>query len=215
MPEILPVTLEMVDPLTHSELLNSVAAEVTSAELESDFIQGVINAMFEVAAGKENGAEDTRQVVGLAAPQVGIGKRVILIDLTANGTKQKQNLLAVINPRITEKSEDVVPGREGCWSCGNICGNVERSRTVTLEGLDRDGEKVKLELTDFVARIAQHESDHLDGVRFPDRIPESEPEKLHWVEPSEFDDYRSNWANWSNICPRERWMQLKSGISTT
>lgn len=213
MSENSPVILEMVDPLTYSELLNSAAAEVTSTELESKFIQDVINAMFDLAAGKGKSSEDTRQVVGLAAPQVGISKRIILIDLTANGANQKQNLEAIINPCITYKSKDVLPGREGCWSCGNICGNVERSKRVILEGMNRDGEKVKLELIDFVARIAQHETDHLDGIRFPDRIPASEPEKLHWVNPSEFEDYRSNWQHWSNLCPRERWIKLKHGVA--
>jgi hypothetical protein len=83
---------------------------------------------------------------------------------------------------------------------------------VTLEGLSRQGEPIVIELTGFVARIAQHETDHLDGVRFPDRIPVTEPRRLHWVEPSEFDKYRTDWENWPIICPRTRWEDLKTSV---
>jgi hypothetical protein len=81
---------------------------------------------------------------------------------------------------------------------------------VTLEGFDRNGKPIALELEGFVARIAQHEVDHLNGIRFPDRIPEEYPERLHWVEPSEFSEYRKHWMHWSVICPRIKWNTMKS-----
>lgn len=129
--------LDMVDPIKYSELLNSAAETVGDTDLGSSFVQGIIDRMFEIAIGKGHSNKDTRQVVGLAAPQIGIKKRIILIDTTANGARQEQNLIAVINPTISDRSTDLVDGREGCWSCGNICGNVQRNREVRLSGKNR------------------------------------------------------------------------------
>jgi len=211
MSELNPKTLELVEPT--NQILNTVATEVERSEIESPFIQSVIDRMLELAAGKGHSKHDSRQMVGLAAVQLGVGKRIIAVDITADGSNKPQNLHILINPKITTRTEVIAPGREGCWSCGNICGNVDRSQTITLEALDRTGARVEYKLVDFVARVAQHETDHLDGIRFPDRIPSNEPERLHAVLPSEFPKYRLNWANWETICPRERWDKMKSGIS--
>lgn len=202
--------LTLVEPT--NPLLNKKSKEITTEELSSPYIQAVIDRMFVMAAGKGHGKHDSRQMVGLAAPQLGLNKRIIFIDVTADGSNKEQNLHEVINPRITSRSKETMPGREGCWSCGNICGQVERAKKVTLEGLDRHGKPVKYEFTDFVARIAQHETDHLDGTRFPDRIPANEPEHLHWVLPEQFPDYRVNWMHWKQLCPRERWEKMKAGL---
>jgi peptide deformylase len=204
-----PTKLSLVEPT--DPLLNNVAEEIKLEEITSPEVQGIINRMLELSAGKGHSKEDSRQMVGLAAPQLGESKRIITIDITADGSKKEQHLQVFVNPKITHRSTETMPGREGCWSCGNICGNVERSKAVTLEGLDRNGEPIKFELTDFVARIAQHETDHLEGIRFPDRIPIDEPYRLHWVKPAEFEEYRKNWEYWPAICPRERWEALKTG----
>lgn len=206
-----PKTLELVEPT--DQILNTVAFEVERNEVESPFIQAVIDRMLELASGKGLSKHDSRQMVGLAAMQLGVGKRIIAVDVTADGSNKPQNLHILINPKITTRSEEVVPGREGCWSCGNICGNVDRSQTITLEALDRTGARVEHKLVDFVARVAQHETDHLDGIRFPDRIPTNEPTRLHTVLPSEFPVYRLKWASWETTCPRERWEEMKSGAS--
>lgn len=209
MPELDPKTLELIEPT--NQILNTVAVEVKQSEIGSPFVQGVIDRMLELSAGRGYSKHDSRQMVGLAAVQLGVGKRIITIDVTADGSSKPQNLHALINPKITERSEELVPGREGCWSCGNICGNVNRFKSVTLEAVDRTGAKVEYKLFDFVARIAQHETDHLDGIRFPDRIPTSEPERLHIVLPAEFAEYRLNWASWKTICPRKEWENMKAG----
>lgn len=192
-------------------ILNRKADQVKPDEIASPKIQGIIDRMLELSAGKAKNEKDSRQMVGLAAPQLGASKRIVTIDVTADGSNKEQSLQVFINPKIVWRSKETVPGREGCWSCGNICGNVERAREVRLEGLDREGKKLEVTLTDFVARVAQHETDHLDGIRFPDRIPVDEPERLHWVEPSEFDNYRKNWGNWPDKCPRSRWEKMKAG----
>lgn len=210
MPEIQTALLELVEPT--NPILNQVADEVSLEEINSLFTQGVIDRMLELSAGKGRDGKDTRQMVGLAAAQLGVSKRIITIDITADGTNKEQHLQVFVNPKITHRSDETMPGREGCWSCGNICGNVERAKEVTLEGLDRNGKLAKVALTGFVARIAQHETDHLEGIRFPDRIPEDEPERLHWVEHAQFGEYRKNWANWPTLCPRERWEAMRAGI---
>lgn len=202
--------LELIEP--SNPLLNGVSEEVGLDEVDSPFIQGVIDRMLELSAGKGHSKHDSRQMVGLAAVQLGVPKRIMTIDLTADGSNKQQTLQVVINPVIVHISHVTASGREGCWSCGNVYGNVDRATEVVLEGLDRNGNSITLNLTDFVARIAQHETDHLDGIRFPDRIPLDEPKRLHWVEPSEFDEYRQKWATWPRLCPRKRWEALKAGI---
>lgn len=201
--------LELVEPT--NPVLNRAVGTVKPSEISSPAVQGVIDRMLELSAGKGHSKADTRQMVGLAAPQLGVNKRIITIDLTADGSNKTQTLQPIINPQITSHSKSTIEGREGCWSCGNICGIVDRAKEVTIEGFDRKGKPVKLELEGFVARIAQHEVDHLNGIRFPDRIPVDKPERLHLVKPIEFDDYRSNWMHWQTLCPRTRWELMKAG----
>lgn len=209
MTNIRPETLELIEPT--DPMLNTLIAEVSPKEINSSFINRVIDRMLELAAGKGHSKHDTRQMVGLAASQLGVNKQIITIDFTADGSNKEQTLKAVINPKITYRSDETIQGREGCWSCGNICGNVERAKEVMLEGLDQNGSPLSLHLINFVARIAQHETDHLKGIRFPDRIPADKPERLHWVKPSEFEEYRTHWMDWPNLCQRERWEQMKAG----
>lgn len=199
--------LDLIPPTDPS--LNEPSEEVRPSEIASPEVQGVIERMLQLAAGKGHSEQDSRQMVGLAAPQIGCRKRVIAIDMTADGSRKEQSMEVFINPRITKRSDETTSGREGCWSCGNICGNVERAQSVTLEALDRAGKPVKLELTGFTARIAQHETDHLDGIRFPDRIPEDQPQKLHLVRPEEFEAYRTQWQTWPHLCPRQTWLEMK------
>jgi len=204
-----PKLLNLVDYI--NPVLNETSQKVSLSEINSDLIQGVIDRMLDLASRQSDMDNDSRQMVGLAAVQIGVKKRIIIIDISADGSHKKQHLEAVINPLITKASKEKVSGREGCWSCGNICGNVERSRSLVLTGLDRYGKKIVFDLDDFVARIAQHEIDHLDGIRFPDRIPLDQPKNLHWVEPDQFEDYRLNWQNWPILCPRELWEDMKAG----
>lgn len=210
MAEINPHTLELVKPT--DAILNTISSEVAAKDIGSLFVQGVIDRMLELSAGKGHSEHDSRQMVGLAAIQLGVNLRIVTIDVTADGSNKPQSLRVLINPRITERSKELVPGREGCWSCGDICGNVDRHKVVTVEALDRNGSEVTYDFVDFVARIAQHETDHLDGIRFPDRIPMQEPERLHLVKPSEFPEYRLHWMNWQTLCPHEQWEAMKSGV---
>ena len=76
----------------------------------------------------------------------------------------------MINPQIVDRSGDLVSGWEGCLSVPGMRGLVLRDRAIEVKYLNRHGESVHQELTDFVARIFQHELDHLDGILFPDRV---------------------------------------------
>ncbi|MEG6585994.1 peptide deformylase [Dendrosporobacter sp. 1207_IL3150] len=99
--------------------------------------------------------------VGLAAPQVGVSLKIIVIDV-GNG------IIELINPIIVEK-EGEEKGTEGCLSIPGIYGEVERSSKVVVEGLNRNGKKERIIGTGLLARALQHEMDHLDGVLFIDR----------------------------------------------
>ncbi|WP_037289610.1 peptide deformylase [Saccharibacillus sacchari] len=100
--------------------------------------------------------------VGLAAPQVGILKRIIVIDVG-----DENGLIAMINPEIVEKSGEQF-GIEGCLSIPGLNGDVRRAMTVTVKGLNRDGEEFTVTGSELLARAFQHEIDHLDGILFTD-----------------------------------------------
>lgn len=108
--------------------------------------------------------------VGLAAPQIAILKRIIVIDVG-------EGLLEIINPEIIEMDGEQI-GPEGCLSIPGVLGKVKRSDYVKVKFLDRDGKEVIMEATGLLARAFQHEIDHLDGRLFTD-LAEGyyEPEK--------------------------------------
>ncbi len=100
--------------------------------------------------------------VGLAAPQVGINKRIIIV-------KPQSEMFAFINPVITYKGGSMVKDTEGCLSVPNTWVDVERFSEVELEFTGEDGDRYKVKAEDFFARIIQHECDHLDGVLIIDK----------------------------------------------
>ncbi|WP_411347436.1 peptide deformylase [Paenibacillus sp. WLX2291] len=100
--------------------------------------------------------------VGLAAPQVGILKRVIVVDVGDDN-----GLIELINPEIVSSSGEQL-GSEGCLSIPALNGEVRRAMEVTVKGLDRDGNEITITGTELLARALQHEIDHLNGVLFTD-----------------------------------------------
>jgi len=103
--------------------------------------------------------------VGLAAPQVGIGRRIFVWEV-------EDEHGALIDPVIVERSDVLVEGEEGCLSIPGLLYEVPRADRVVVEAKDEDGAPVRIEATDFKARVFQHEIDHLDGVLFIDRLSE-------------------------------------------
>ena len=111
--------------------------------------------------------------VGIAAPQVAESDRLFIVASRPNSRYPKAPLMeptAMLNPKILAHSTEVVKGWEGCLSIPGIRGSVPRYQEIELEYTDRDGKLQKQELNDFVARIFQHEYDHLDGIVFLDRL---------------------------------------------
>lgn len=99
--------------------------------------------------------------VGLAAPQVGISKRVIVLD-------DGEGLIEMINPEIVARSGEQMEPTEGCLSIPNLVGEVRRSQKILVQGFDRHGEAWEIEAEGYLARIFQHEIDHLNGILFID-----------------------------------------------
>jgi len=106
--------------------------------------------------------------VGLAAPQVGISQKVIVVEY-AEDEEEKPKSYAVVNPEILKTSAETELGIEGCLSIPNLVGEVERFSAVVVKGFNQKGQPVKIKASGWLARIFQHEIDHLDGILFTDR----------------------------------------------
>ena len=112
--------------------------------------------------------------VGLAAPQVGASQRVIVVEYReesqdGDSPPKPPKLFAVVNPEIARHSTETVVANEACLSVPGYYGDVERFETVTIKGLNRHGRPFRLKAEGWLARIFQHEIDHLDGVLYIDR----------------------------------------------
>ncbi len=121
--------------------------------------------------------------VGLAAPQVGQSERLIVVEYPVDDSKEDapKKLFVMLNPEIKEMSTETELGVEGCLSVPGFHGEVERALTVTVKGQNRHGQPMKVKAKGWLARIFQHEIDHLNGVMFTDkatRIWKPEPEEL-------------------------------------
>jgi peptide deformylase len=147
-----------------------VLAEPTQEVPElTDEIRELISRMY-VIMHESNG-------VGLAANQIGVPLRLFTYDIG-------EGPHAIINGKISKK-QGKQKEIEGCLSIPGLQGEVERANTVTITGIDENGEKVKLTGEGLLARVFQHETDHLDGTLFIDR---ADPHSLEWVMPSRGDD---------------------------
>ncbi len=113
--------------------------------------------------------------VGLAAPQVGVSERVLVVEYAEdeasdNGDEPAKKLYTLVNPEIVWASEEMVEGTEGCLSIPGWVGDVMRHEAVAMKGLNRAGQKIKINAKGWLARIFQHEIDHLDGILYIDRL---------------------------------------------
>ena len=111
--------------------------------------------------------------VGLAAPQIGINKRIIVYDAMAESSEEEspdKEFKALINPEIIKKSGSIASENEACLSVPDFKSNVKRFENVTVKGLDAEGKKLEFEVEGIFAIIMQHEIDHLDGILFFERV---------------------------------------------
>jgi peptide deformylase len=143
-------------------VLRERARPLDKSEMKDPFLQKLIDDMVETMHEYHG--------VGLAAPQVHEGLR-LFVALLDEDPDSKSEATALINPEIIPNASDAREGWEGCLSIPDIRGMVPRYTDITVVALDRQGKKIELRLKDFPARVVQHETDHLDGVLFFDRMP--------------------------------------------
>ena len=118
--------------------------------------------------------------VGLAAPQVNVADRVIVVELPADEEEGlPAELFAFVNPEIVKASRHKEEGQEGCLSIPGYLGEVERHTEIIVRGEDAYGKPQRIKAYDYLARIFQHEIDHLDGLMFIDRV--ADPSKIHKI----------------------------------
>ncbi len=144
-------------------ILRIIAAEVT--DVFDREIQNLIDTLIVTATAADG--------VGIAAPQISNSCRLFIIASRPNPRYPHAPLMqptAIINPRIISCSGEIVKDWEGCLSVPGIRGKVPRSDRIEVEYSDRNGQLVTQQFTGFIARIFQHELDHLDGILFTDRI---------------------------------------------
>lgn len=145
----------------HPTLLK-IAKRVDLKEIREPLFQQLIDDMF-VTMYEAPG-------VGLAAPQVNVSKRLFVIDVRDD----EHEPAVVINPKVETTGEDIEL-KEGCLSVPGMVGEIVRKTRVTVTGLDRDGQKIRLEGEGLFAQCVQHEVDHLDGKLYIDRATNVRP----------------------------------------
>jgi peptide deformylase len=122
--------------------------------------------------------------LGLAAPQVAVSERLFVAEIEESEEHPGSGKLYVVfNPEYVFRSNEKVDSPEGCLSIPGWAGEVSRHYKIVIKGLDRHGKRVRIEAQGLLARVFQHEMDHLDGVLFTDRI--TDPEKIWEIKPGE------------------------------
>jgi len=143
-------------------VLRAKARPLEKADLKRAALQQFIDDMMETMAEYHG--------VGLAAPQVHEGLRVFVAALDTGDKEGESEPVAIINPEITPVGEEIVEDWEGCLSIPDIRGRVPRHREIKVRAFDRSANRIEIRAQNFSARVIQHETDHLDGVLFFDRM---------------------------------------------
>lgn len=152
--------LDKEDPL-----LKQTAEPIMQSEFGSPWLKNLVNTMFDIMAN--TGA------VGVAAPQIGISKRVIVFGTGYTKSRKPKYPIpdtVLINPSLTVLSHEIELDYEGCLNCGELMGQVPRAMVIEYSGFDMAGNHITKKATGLEARILQHELDHLNGFLFLDRM---------------------------------------------
>jgi peptide deformylase len=150
-----------------ADVLRAVAAPVPKITKKTQFLIDDMVRIMKKASG-----------IGLAAPQVGVSSRLIVI------APDDMKPMALINPRVIREEGEQI-GQEGCLSIPGLYGDVIRAAYIEVEAIDRRGNLITLELEGLPARVVLHEVDHLEGVLFTDKV---DPKTLNWRDPDGPDD---------------------------
>lgn len=147
---------------TEDPRLRQPSLDVTAEDLASYETQKFIDDMIATMKAQK-GIHSSP--VGLAAPQVGVNKRIIIVDPYGEGPK------VFVNARITSLSPGMTDSPEGCYSVPGVWGTVKRHKKAHVKALDRDGKRIAMKVSGFEAIVFQHEIDHTNGILFIDRDP--------------------------------------------
>ena len=151
------------------KILRLQAERVALSEFGSDWLQKLASELLEIMA--DQGA------VGVAAPQIGISKRIIVFGTQYTKRRKPEYPIpdtVLVNPSYKPLSDEVQIDYEGCLNCGELMGKVARAMSIEYTGFAVDGRLIIKQATGLEARIIQHEIDHLDGILFIDRMPPEE-----------------------------------------
>lgn len=158
--------MSLLEILTYPD--SRLAEKSRAVERVDDEVRTLIDDMLETMYAAEG--------IGLAAPQIGVTLRLIVLDCswrTAEGGEgvvaESKDPMAILNPAVTARDGEIV-WEEGCLSVPGYTDQVQRSAKVTVEGLDRNGDPLRLEAEGLLAVCLQHEIDHLEGILFVDRL---------------------------------------------
>jgi len=143
-------------------VLRARARALDRTEIKSAPIKKLIDDMLETMVEYHG--------VGLAAPQIHEGLRIFVAALDTGDKDAESEPVAIINPEITPVGDEMVEDWEGCLSIPDIRGRVPRYREIKVRAFDRGGNRIEIRAQNFSARVIQHETDHLDGVLFFDRM---------------------------------------------
>ncbi|EEZ95980.1 TPA: peptide deformylase [Legionella pneumophila] len=146
-------------------ILRQVAEPINASEFGTPWLKSLVQTMIDIMAEKA--------AVGVAAPQIGVSKRVIVFGTSYTKRRQPEYPIpdtALINPTLKVLSEEIQTDYEGCLNCDDIMGEVPRAMEIEYSGFDIEGNPVTKRARGLEARILQHEIDHLDGILFIDRI---------------------------------------------
>lgn len=158
---LLPVTL------FGDKILRKKVSEVKDVDMDTIKL---ISDMFETMHNASG--------IGLAANQVGSDKAIFLVDISEVEGEEDKKPMVIINPRITNSSIDTIVMEEGCLSIPAVRGDVIRPKSITVEYFDTDLKKHKIKADGLIARVIQHEYDHLQGILFTDLVSDELKKKL-------------------------------------
>lgn len=153
---------KMIETGAKNRILRSKAKEVV-----------VVNEEVRVLIRKMRDIMRSANGIGLAAPQIGVPLRIFVAEVPSRPGSAKKKFYAVVNPELVKLSADRAELQEGCLSLPGIFGPVARPQKITLAGLDQSGKKIKIRAYGLLARVFQHELDHLNGILFIDKARET------------------------------------------
>jgi peptide deformylase len=195
------------------QLLNKAAKTVDPKMVRAAWVKSIVERLLKASSGRQyisRADKPARTLVGLAAPQIGEPWRIVIVDTKVSlDRKNGGRPECFINPEIIWRTRETEESREGCFSTGPVWGIVRRPVAIKIKAFTPEGKKIERVFEGFAARIMQHEIDHLNGIRFPERIRTDK--KRHWVHAEEIYLYPENMHKWPRLCTRERWESLKQG----